>query len=109
MKRDPPRLSKLVFEKGKDTSPTRWTRWSHCLTIAWGRTARREVQVLGDSRPVLMKRLREQAYSPSGLRQVVVIQVAVEQVDVPRPFDIIGDVGLDDLACDGQGRVLRCV
>src|SRR5262249_14615379 len=73
------------------------------------RSLRPEVQVLGDSGAVLTERVREQTDPPSGLRQVAVLEVDVEQVDVPRQFDIVRDVGLDDLPCDRQGRVLRRV
>ena len=66
---------------------------------------RPEVQVLGDSGPILTKRFREQAYAPFGLPQVVVIEVDVEQVDVPLQFDSVHDVGFDDLAGDGQQLV----
>jgi hypothetical protein len=37
----------------------------------------------------------------------VVLQVDVEQVDVPRQFDIVRHVGFDDLPGDGQRRLLR--
>ena len=70
---------------------------------------RPEVQVLRNSPPILPKRLRQQPYPPFGLRQVVVFEIDVEQVDVPRQFDIVRDVGFDDLPCDGQRRVLRRV
>ena len=70
---------------------------------------RPEVQVLRDARPLLPKRLREQPYPPLGLRQVAGFQGDVEQVDVPRQFDILGHVGFDDLPRDGQRRVLRRV
>src|SRR5262249_26244255 len=69
----------------------------------------REVQVLGDSGSILPKRFREQADAPFCLRQVVVLKVDVEQVDVPRQFDIVHDVVFDDLPCDGQRRGLRRV
>jgi hypothetical protein len=65
-----------------------------------------EVQILGDSGPILAKRFREQPDSPFRLRQVVVSEVEVEQVNVPRQFDLLPDVGLDDLPCDRQRRVL---
>ena len=73
------------------------------------KSRRSPVQVLGDPRSILTKRFREQAYSPSGLRQIVVLEVDVEQVDVPRQFDIVHDVGFDNLPGDGQSRVLRVV
>src|SRR5262245_53999076 len=56
-----------------------------------------EVQILGDPRSILSKCVREQAVSPSGLRQVEVFEADVEQVDVPGQFNIVHDVGFDDL------------
>ncbi len=64
-------------------------------------------EVLGDSGSILTKRYLEQAYSVFGLRQVVVLDVDVEQVDVPRQFDVVQDLGFDVLQCDSQSRVLR--
>ena len=47
--------------------------------------------------------------SPFGHRQAAVLEVDVKQVDVPRQFDIVHDVGFDDLPCDGLRSVLRRV
>src|SRR4029079_2808669 len=68
-----------------------------------------KVQVLGDAPPLFAKRYFKQADSPFGLRQVEVFEIDVEQVDVPRQFNVGHDVGFDDLAGDRQGRVLRAV
>ena len=39
--------------------------------------------------PSFAKRFREQPDAPLGLRQVVVVEVDVEQVDVPRQLDVV--------------------
>jgi hypothetical protein len=41
--------------------------------------------------------------------QVFVVEVDVDQIDVPRRLERSGDVGLDDLSRDGQCGVLRVV
>ncbi len=43
------------------------------------------------------------------LRQVLVVEVDAEQIDVPRRLERSRDVGLGDLSRDGQCGVLRVV
>src|SRR6202040_2712761 len=64
-----------------------------------------EIQVPRDSGAVLAERVSQQPNSTSGLGQVVVVEIDVEQVDVPRQLD----VGQDDLPSDWQRGVLRDV
>ncbi len=45
----------------------------------------------------------------SGVGEVVVVEVEVQQIDVPGRLDAIGHVGRDDLARDRQRRRLRVV
>src|SRR5712692_6011177 len=70
---------------------------------------RSKVEVLRDSRAVGAKRLREQTDSPLAFGQIVVIEIDVEQVDVPGQLDVVHDVGLDNRPGDGQRGVLRDV
>ena len=68
-----------------------------------------EVQVLRDPRAVLAEGIGQQPDPPLRLVQIRVIEVDVEQVDVPRQLHRVADVGLDDLARDGQRGALRDV
>src|SRR4029079_4621912 len=68
-----------------------------------------EIQVLGDASAVLAERVREQPNPPLRLVQVGVVQIDVEQVDVPGQLHVVHDIGLHDLAGDRQGRALRDV
>src|SRR5712691_9914892 len=68
-----------------------------------------EVQILGYPRAILAEGVHVQPNPLPPQLEVVVVQVEVEKVDVPRRLDVGRDVGADDLAGDGQGRVLRDV
>src|SRR5712692_1145035 len=68
-----------------------------------------EIQVLCDAGAVPAECIHVPADPPPRLRQVFIVEVDVEQIDVPGRLERDGDVGLDDLARDGQRGRLRVV
>src|SRR5450830_1283545 len=68
-----------------------------------------EVEVLGDPRPVPLEGLDVGPDAGPGGGEVMIVEVEVQEVDVPGRLDVMGDVGLDDLPRDGQRGRLRVV
>src|SRR2546426_2061262 len=67
----------------------------------------REIQVLRDSGTVFAKRLCEQAYAVFGFVQILIVQIDVQQVDIPGQLHFIVYVGFNDFPGNGQRRVFR--
>src|SRR3954470_15418101 len=53
-----------------------------------------KVQVARQSLALFLERLCQQRHPPFGFRQVRVVEIQVQQVDVPRQLLLAGDVGL---------------
>ena len=70
---------------------------------------RLKVQIVSDSGSILFQSLHIEAYPFLGHFQVVVVEVDVEQIDVPRHFDRIQDVGLHNFPSNGQGGCLGVI
>src|SRR6202022_4923411 len=68
-----------------------------------------KVKVLSDPRSVALEGLDVRLDAALGGGQVEVIEVEVQEVDVPREFDAIADIGRDDFPRDGQRGGLRVV
>src|SRR6202521_5632407 len=68
-----------------------------------------EIQVLGDARAVSVEGIEVERDALAGSRQIVLVQVEVQQIDVPRRLDGVEHVGLDDRPRDRQRRLLRVV
>jgi hypothetical protein len=68
-----------------------------------------EIQVLRDPGAVPAECIHVLADPLPRPHQVFVVEVDVEQIDVPRRLERSGDAGLDDLSRDGQCGVLRVV
>ena len=66
------------------------------------RGRRLKVEVLGDPRSVPLEGLDVGLDAGPGGGQVVVVEVEVQEVDVPERLDAIGDIGRNDLPRDGQ-------
>src|SRR3954470_11915734 len=66
-----------------------------------------EIQIFRDSCSVFSKRVRQQLDTTLRFGEVVVVEIDIQQVDVPRQFNIVHHVCFNDLARDRQSRVLR--
>src|SRR6188768_2568150 len=64
-----------------------------------------EIQILRNSRSVFSECIRKQANSPFRFRQVVVVEIDVQQVDVPGQLDAVHHVGRTDLSSNRQRGV----
>ena len=84
---------------------------SLCLFLSFGAElrGRLKVQIVSDSGSILFQSLHIEAYPFLGHFQVVVVVVDVEQIDVPRHFDRIQDVGLHNFPSNGQGGCLGVI
>src|SRR5215204_5630443 len=69
----------------------------------------REVQVLGDPGPILMEGFGKTVYPFPRFGEVMDIEVDIEKIDVPRCFYVIHNVGLHNLSCNRQRRLLGYV
>src|SRR5215203_3976000 len=72
-------------------------------------SAASEFEVLRDAGAALLERVGEQPDAAAGFAEVGVVQVDVQQVDVPGQLLRAGDVGRDDFPCDRQRRGFRIV
>src|SRR5438874_7303471 len=68
-----------------------------------------KIEILCNPRSVSLEGLDVGPDAGSGIGEVVIVQVQVQEIDVPGQLDAIGHVGSDDLACDGQRGRLRIV
>src|SRR5687768_9178500 len=87
----------------------RWWRGRHDGAWAWRDLlvdSRAEVEVLGDARAVALEGFEVAGDALARHRQVLVVEVEVEQVDVPGRLAVARRVGGDDLARDRQRGVL---
>src|SRR5690349_16269416 len=68
-----------------------------------------EIEIPRNPRAVLAERLEVHVDAALRFRAIVVVQIQVEQIDVPGRLHRLGHVALHDLARNRQGRPLRVV
>src|SRR4029450_226669 len=68
-----------------------------------------KIEILGDPRSVSLEGLYVGPDAGSGIDEIVIVQVQVQEIDVPRQLGAIAHVGSDDLTSDGQRGRLRII
>src|SRR4029450_5080492 len=68
-----------------------------------------KIEILGDPRAVSLEGPDVGRAPGAGGGEIVIVQVQVQQIDVPGQLDAIGNVGRDDLARDWQRCRLRII
>src|SRR5882672_6608352 len=66
-----------------------------------------KIQILRNSRSVFSKRVRKQFYPTFRFGQIVVVEIDIQQVDIPGKLDAVHHVGFDNLSRNRQRGVLR--